>query len=559
MNKKDIGILILLASLLVLVRLPFLGVPLERDEGEYAYCAWQMQLGNMPYRDIMTSVSPAVFFLYRFAFNIFGPTLQGIRIFTLLYLILTLGLFYYLARNLLGRAGAFLAGLIFVFLCTNPGTLSNMSQREIFASLPLIASFILLQRDLSHHRWYYAAVNGLIIALVFFLKQTTLVQLLFVLSVWLWYYIKDKDHKLFWKRMLWLAVGLLSGISLFIFHFSRHQILPDFLYWVFAYPRLMSRAIAAFYPTIWYVLASLKHHLKDVYQTVLTSQFPLTLVLFMSLIVTFYKRQKELTLYWLWFLFLLLSTAAGFQFRRQYFQLLIVPQALLIAWIMRYLYRVVAQKNKWAKYSYRAVAVLLVLYPFANMARQYYFITPNRISIQLYGPQMFSIALPVGRYVASQTDPTDKIYILGSEQEIYFYSQRACVNNYITAYSLTYAYGDPVARQREVIQALRKELPPYILKINQESSLYDYPAVHKENMIFNDVFNLVEDKYVLAGFCFIDQQKELLVFGRRQVEDYLVGTKTLADELDYLYKAFGQYYPAILIFQRKDHSNKRGN
>lgn len=558
MNKKDIVILILLSSLLVLVRFPFLEVPLERDEGEYAYCAWQMGQGAMPYRDIMTCVPPAVFFLYRMAFVIFGSTLQGIRFFTLFYLILTLGLFYYLARNLLGRLGAFLSGVIFVFLATNPGILANMSQREIFAALPLMASFILLQKDLSRHRWYLAAGNGLIIALVFFLKQTTVVQLFFVLSAWLWSYVQGKEHALFWQRMLWLVIGLTAGVSLFFLYFSRHQVLPEFLYWIFVFPRLMSKAIAVFYPTMRQVLSSLIFHLQYVYQGSVVSQFPLVIVLLLSLIITLYQRQKQLALYWLWFFFLLLSTATGFQFRRQYFQLLIVPQALLIAWALQYLDRTLRTKKRWVFNSYRVVAALLVLSPFINMVKQYYFISPAMISRKLYGPQVFSIAQPISEYLASQTTPADKIYILGSEQEIYFYSQRSCVNGDITAYTLTYAYGDPVARQREMIQVLKKELPPYILKINQENSLYDYPAVHKKNVIFDEVFNLVEDRYTLAGFGFIDQKRELLVFGRQQVETHLRGTKTLTEELEYLYKTSGGYDPAVLIFRRQDYGDKRG-
>jgi hypothetical protein len=505
----------------------------------------------MPYRDVITYISPGVFFLYQTAFLLFDHAIQGIRSFTLLYLLLTLGLFYYLARKLLGKQGAWLAGVIFIFLSTDPGILANMSQREIFASLPLMISFILLQKDLSSQRWYFAAGNGLVIALVFMIKPTTIVQLAFVLAVWAWYYIRTKEHRLFWQRILWLAAGLAFGISLFVFYFSAQQALADFLYWVFLFPRQQSQAIAAYYPTFNHVLISFKHHFKYILQNVFVSQLPLGIVLLASLIITFYKRQKALALYWLWFMLLLLSTAIGWHFRRQYFQLLIVPQALLIAWGLQYFYRALAGKERLAVNSYRVLVFIMVLYPFVNMMKQYYFITPNMISRKLYGPQVFSIARPIGEYIGSQTTPEDKIYILGSEPEVYFYSQRFLVGKHITAYTLTYDYGDPIARQKEVVQALKTELPLYIIKINQESSLYDYPAVHKKNVIFNEVFDLVNDKYTLVGFGFINYQKELLAFGRQQVAAYVPGTKTLPEELAYLYKSFGDYYPAVLIFRLK--------
>ena len=48
------SVLLLTGGLLVIVaavRAPLLPIPLERDEGEYAYIAWRLDYKELPYRD----------------------------------------------------------------------------------------------------------------------------------------------------------------------------------------------------------------------------------------------------------------------------------------------------------------------------------------------------------------------------------------------------------------------------------------------------------------------------------------------------------------------------
>ncbi|MBI5554991.1 MAG: hypothetical protein HY920_03950 [Elusimicrobia bacterium] len=552
-------IFILLAIGLFLIRAPFLEVPLERDEGEYAYLAWQMDYGVMPYRDIVTYISPGVFFLYRCAFFVCERTVKGIRLFTLWYLLLSLGVFCYLAKQLLGSKSVWLAGIIFIFLTTDPSILANMSQREIFVLLPLMISFIFLQKDLVRPQWLLAAGNGLAMGLAFMIKPTAVFHLFFVLAVWAWYYFRSKDYKLFWSRIFWLAAGLVGGLVPFILYFNHQKAWPEFLYWNFIFPKVQSQAITASFSNHNYFWEALSYHCRYTFKGILVSHFSLVFLLLLALIITLFKRRKELAWYWLWFFSLLLSTATGWHFRSQYFQLLIPAQALLIAWVIQYIYRRLLNKNHWLRSGYYAFATLLVLFPLVSLVKQYHFISPEMISRKLYVGQIFSMAKTIGRYVARHTAPADKIYILGSEPEIYFYSQRTLVGTHITAYTLTYAYGDPAARQKEVIQALKKNLPPYLIKVNMGSSLYDYPAVSKDNPIFNEVFNLVDQHYVLDGFGYCSSNRGILVLGRREVKNFTRGSKSLRAEWQQLYNAFGDYDPAVLIFRRQDYCRQRGN
>ena len=55
-----IGVVAVTVALFALLRAPFLSLPLERDEGEYAYIAQRLAAGDVPYRDAFDQKPPAV-------------------------------------------------------------------------------------------------------------------------------------------------------------------------------------------------------------------------------------------------------------------------------------------------------------------------------------------------------------------------------------------------------------------------------------------------------------------------------------------------------------------
>ena len=60
----------------VAIRAPYLSVPLERDEGEYAYIAQRIGHGEIPYRDSFDQKPPGVFAVYWLALRLFGRSVE---------------------------------------------------------------------------------------------------------------------------------------------------------------------------------------------------------------------------------------------------------------------------------------------------------------------------------------------------------------------------------------------------------------------------------------------------------------------------------------------------
>jgi hypothetical protein len=89
--------LVLAAILFVHIRL--LGVPMERDEGEYAYFARLLLKGIPPYAAAYTMKLPGVSFMYALFMVSFGQTTAAIHT----GLLAPICLIYLLTNRLLGR------------------------------------------------------------------------------------------------------------------------------------------------------------------------------------------------------------------------------------------------------------------------------------------------------------------------------------------------------------------------------------------------------------------------------------------------------------------------
>ncbi len=70
----------LVVGLCIYVRLRLLGVPLERDEGEFAYIGQLMLKGIPPFSAAYSMKLPGISGMYALIMSIFGQTAQGIHL-----------------------------------------------------------------------------------------------------------------------------------------------------------------------------------------------------------------------------------------------------------------------------------------------------------------------------------------------------------------------------------------------------------------------------------------------------------------------------------------------
>ena len=70
---------VIVLGLVIVIRIRLLGIPLERDEGEYAYAGQLMLQGIPPYKLAYNMKFPGTYAAYALIMALFGQTMVGIR------------------------------------------------------------------------------------------------------------------------------------------------------------------------------------------------------------------------------------------------------------------------------------------------------------------------------------------------------------------------------------------------------------------------------------------------------------------------------------------------
>src|ERR1700675_1286380 len=157
--------------LVALVRLRVANVPLERDEGEYAYAGQLILQGVPPYQLAYNMKLPGTYYAYSAILAVFGQTARGIHVGLLLVNALTIFLLYLIAARLFGAFAGLIAGARYAFLTTQPGVYGLAAHATHFVVLAALIGIILLLRAEERKRTYLFFWCGLAFGTAFLMKQ----------------------------------------------------------------------------------------------------------------------------------------------------------------------------------------------------------------------------------------------------------------------------------------------------------------------------------------------------------------------------------------------------
>src|SRR5882724_5089273 len=128
----------------VAIRIRLLGIPLERDEGEYAYAGQLMLQGIPPYKLAYNMKFPGTYAAYALIMSIFGQTITGIHLGLLLVNAATVALVFLLGRKLMNSTGGIAAAATYAVLSVSPSVLGFAGHATHFVMLPVISGTLLL-------------------------------------------------------------------------------------------------------------------------------------------------------------------------------------------------------------------------------------------------------------------------------------------------------------------------------------------------------------------------------------------------------------------------------
>lgn len=455
--------LVLAALAFVALRAPALSMPLERDEGEYAYIAWRMLEGDVPYRDGFDQKPPGVFAAYAVALAGFGGSVEGIRLLAGAWSAVTALLLFLLVRRLAGALAGAGAALAFAAVSADPRVSGLAANTEVFLLLPLVASLLTLLRALEGGRARWWLATGALLALAGTFKQVAATQALFVALVAGLAPTGEGRSGAVWRRFGWLAAGGLAVVVPVVAAFAVAGAARDLADAVvlhnLAYAQRRSFGEGL-------------HNLAGA----LAGQAPSFAVLWALALAGLWRPgrhgRRAALLLGGWLVASLAGVAVGWQFRPHYF---IQALPALAAWAglgaAGWVQAVAVRRPALAGGLAATLGIALAAAPALANRDVLAAGSPDAVARRVYGLNPFPEAREIARHIAAHSTPDETVYVVGSEPEIPFYARRRSATRYIIFYPLTGDYADAAARQAELLAEVRAARPRYVVWVNVPTSL----------------------------------------------------------------------------------------
>jgi len=463
------ALLLFLCLLPLLLYLPFLSTPFERDEGVYATIAQGLLDGKIPYRDLFDNKPPLVYGWYAFSFLLFGENVVAPRVVAALLLSMTTLTLFGQARMVFPRGAAYVATGLFA-LSTGLPYVAVHANTEAYMLLPLVASLTAFTIGMRRGDLRWFLLSGVLGGLAMMTKQVAvwnLLALAVVALIWRW-----RASGVGWRSIM-PALCLLTGAAgtafLVALPFAAMGALDDLIYANIAYNWLYAGAALSF--------AGLLKHLKAIL-FFLAVAAPLVGGAFGGLFLIWRRsRAWGPTAYLLsgWALGSVAGVATGLRFFPHYFLQLLPVVAILTAVVVYHGFR------NWhmdlVGKTMIALGVVFVAISLVTSAGLYFVpeSAERRFDEPLfYQEQWKSASQAVGAYIAERTGPEDAIFVFGREAQVYFYADRRPAVPYF--YDWAYWYDESTLT--ETIEELRQTRPVYIIDSAQPPLFEDYERYH---------------------------------------------------------------------------------
>ena len=439
------------------MRLPFLHVPLERDEGAYGYMAQRILAGEVPYRDAFDHKPPLVYFVFALLVKFFGSSVEAIRIPTLIYSLGTTIAFFFLAGIFWGTGWGLVAAFLYAVFSGGVLIEGAYSNTETFMVLPLILALIFFlkgEREKEEGIWFFWA--GIFSGAALMFKQVAVFNLL-VLFLFLFSF-GNKRIRFDVQNAVRLFLGCLAVPLIFAIYFLSRGAFSDFIQDVFIVNTKYIRSLGVPLPV---------RLLFGVLVTLFRASTENSLIWLFGVLGSFYvllrDRSREHLLLVSWALASFFGVVASGLFFAHYYIQLIPALCLLSAFALK---KIKEEGSVLLKILVMVCSVLLILklipyqYPF------YFKYSPDEISERQYGKGSYVIAYHLAEEFKRVLKPGETILVWSANPELYFYLNKKAPTRYFNL--LQWMEDEEV--KREVVSSVLKQKPDFIVW-----TLYAFP------------------------------------------------------------------------------------
>lgn len=485
-----LGLLVVAASML---RATLLDVPLERDEGEYAYFGQLLLRGIPPWERAYNMKLPGIYLAYAGVLALFGQTTTGIHAGLASVSALSAALLFLLVRRLIDPwTGVAAAGFLLLLELGEPvqGLFANAEHFVLpWALLGLWLIARATDRDddrmPDRTRTRDRLLGGLALGMAFLTKQHGVFFVLaggvtVVLHAWRgpaggWSPAsRVREARLEGARRVLVQGASYSLAALLPFVLACGAlaiagVFPRFWFWTFTYARVYAgqSTPAEGWPKL---IARMGDLLMAAPIVAGLAAVGLGALFFWP------RARRRLDGALPLVLLSPLAVMPGFLFRPHYFVLLLPALALLAGLGVGGLAEAVrrgAVSGLGHRFAGRVAAAVGGSIVVAALAQGLYQqrvvlfeLTPTEIARRHYGPNPFPESEAIAEWIRRDTRPEDTIVVLGSEPQIYFHARRLAATGYVYAYGPMEPHAYARAMQREMIREISVSAPAYAVWMN---------------------------------------------------------------------------------------------
>ena len=459
---------IVVTLLIALVRLRVADVPLERDEGEYAYAGQLILQGISPFELAYNMKFPGSYYAYALMMAVFGQTAWGIHVGVLVVNVLTIAILFVIARKVLKDSmAAAVTAITFGLLSLDRWTLAIAGHATHFVVLAAMAGLLLIIRAIESGRARWFAAAGFLLGVSVLMKQNGALFLAFGVAVAALSAIRLTERRVGHALLRASLVGagaLVPIAGLFGWLYSK-GVFGKFWFWTMEYGSQYAADVP--FDEAW-------SQLQENFTALSHANLPIWLLAGAGVLLLFITRwPAALRIGVTAFLAVsMLAVTPGFYFRQHYFILLMPAAALFCGVAVHSMSRVFGRFTSDRMARLAAAAVFLIptgLY--ASREWNYLVsISPDELSRTMYGGNPFVESPEIATYLQAHTDPSDRIAVLGSEPQLFFYANRKSATGYVYTYALMEQHKYSAKMQEEMIAEITAAQPKYLVFVAVTSS-----------------------------------------------------------------------------------------
>ncbi|HEY7541687.1 MAG TPA: hypothetical protein VIF11_16190 [Methylomirabilota bacterium] len=444
------------------IRVRLLALPLDRDEGEYAYFGQLLLQGVPPYASAYNFKMPGIYAVYAAILAVLGQTPVAIHVGLLIAHVIAIALMFLVGRRLIGTLGGVAASATYAALALSPRLFSPSAYAEHFVVVPALLGVVLLTTATARESLVTVFGAGALFGLAFLVKQSGGAFALFGL---LWVLAGGQGARRRVTAAAAFVAGTLMPYGALCLAMLAAGVFGSFWFWTVSYAYHYGTAEP---------LARGVRNLWSATSTILATSYLAAALAALGVSAVVWDRDTRARFAPIGLLVLcgLTATSAGLYFRNQYFILLLPAVALLAGVAVETVTRRLAADATPVRRA--ALAVALVAVPLVHLVyleRAILFTaTPRQVGRALYGMNPFPEAIEIARYVKERAAAGDRIAVVGSEPEIYFYSQRRGATGYIYTYALMEPQPYAARMQSEMIREIEAGDPRFVVFVRVWSS-----------------------------------------------------------------------------------------